>query len=978
MNNMRKTIFFVFSLAFLLAFVSCSSNKKSGKVPFAKRAWHNMNLRYNGYYNARMRILSSFEVIETGYKDNYQQILAMYRYAAVDNVQAVASKLDEAIKKSTVAIETHRPADKWQDDAYMLIGTCEYLKKDYDRALNTFKYISTKFNPNKPMSLMTKAEKEQSRKQKAKEAQQKKKEKAKAAKEKAKAREKAQKQKKKAQKKKKAQQKKKKKSGAFKKPSDAKPKGDPKDPKDPKNANADPANPNGDADGGGKTKTEPEEKRKSYFLKHRPAFHDAQIWLARTHVELADYDAAEKILRDLEKDVNIPKRLMSEVFIVRSYRYIKEKDYVKAIEPLEKGIELTRNKKKKTRYLYILGQLQQELGNREMAAASYKRVLKGRPDFDMEFNARLNLATNGTGNTAQATVALNKMLKEEKNAEYLDQVYFALGMVAIEDRSTDVAIAHFKKSIQFNKNNPAQKGEAYYQLANIYLGREEYVAGVHYLDSTLTVLNKKDERYAMLEKRRNNLKDIAENLEVIQLQDSLLRVADMSPEEQKELAKKLKKEQAEAGGDKGPKGNGPLAGGAGGTGPNVNLAKSEFPLYNEKMKAKGERDFEKRWGKRSLVDNWRRVGKVDEEGNASPDNPGATEGEEIVFVTAKELDALLVDVPKTDEQKKQTHKRIADAMFLVGKLYRDRLGDNKKSKEMLVSLEQKYPGNANEEEALFYLYLIELEAGNSAAAESYKQQILQKFPKGKIAKSLVDGNFLTDAQKRLQRIDAWYKTAHANFEKREFALAYQQLSQTDSLFGKDHPFRAKVELLRAMCKGGVEGKDEYVKALKTVKTSFPGTDESKKAADMLKILTGQTDPEINPVGDNLAEKGKGNFVYAANAAHFVIVLLVNKNGNMEQAKAKITDYNGVFHSNDRLKASSFLLGAELPAVTVRKFTNATKAMDWIKGTAGKAEFLDPDTTPFELYAISQDNYTALVKDRNFEAYKAFYLANYGK
>lgn len=126
-------------------------------------------------------------------------------------------------------------------------------------------------------------------------------------------------------------------------------------------------------------------------------------------------------------------------------------------------------------------------------------------------------------------------------------------MANVEERSTDVAITHFKKSIQNNKNNPAQKGEAYYQLANIYLGREEYVAGVHYLDSTLTVLNKKDERYAMLEKRRNNLKDIAENLEVIQLQDSLLRVADMTPKNKRNWPKGSKKNRPKRVATKRPK-----------------------------------------------------------------------------------------------------------------------------------------------------------------------------------------------------------------------------------------------------------------------------------------------------------------------------------------------------------------------------------------------------------------------------------------
>ena len=136
-----------------------------------------------------------------------------------------------------------------------------------------------------------------------------------------------------------------------------------------------------------------------------------------------------------------------------------------------------------------------------------------------------------------------KCLKKKNLINFQDQIYYTLGEIYYEQKNEEEAIPNFRKSIKYNSGNDVQLVESYYILANIFYDREDYVMSKNYYDSTSTVIPKADSRFFEVEAFSKNLTAIAENILTIELQDSLIRISKMTPEEQAELANKLKKEQ---------------------------------------------------------------------------------------------------------------------------------------------------------------------------------------------------------------------------------------------------------------------------------------------------------------------------------------------------------------------------------------------------------------------------------------------------
>ena len=109
--------------------------------------YHNVTAKYNGWFNANELVEASVLKLEEQHEDNFNEILPIYEYAAVENADAVKADLDEAIKKVSVVVTLHEFSD-WADDSYLLIGKSLYLKKDYEAAENAFEFYMDEFLPN--------------------------------------------------------------------------------------------------------------------------------------------------------------------------------------------------------------------------------------------------------------------------------------------------------------------------------------------------------------------------------------------------------------------------------------------------------------------------------------------------------------------------------------------------------------------------------------------------------------------------------------------------------------------------------------------------------------------------------------------------------------------------------------------------------------------------------------------------------------
>ncbi len=175
----------------LILTVSCVTKRKKGETSALGRFYHNTTAKYNGYFNANEILNESILVLESGHKDNYNKILPVFPYQAVESADAVKANLDKAIEKVSIDITLHR-VSRWADDCYLLLAKAQYLKKDYETAENSFRFLLDEFNPYKQKSTLKKI-KEKTAKQKKEDAKDKKEEAIKKAKDKKKAREKAKK-----------------------------------------------------------------------------------------------------------------------------------------------------------------------------------------------------------------------------------------------------------------------------------------------------------------------------------------------------------------------------------------------------------------------------------------------------------------------------------------------------------------------------------------------------------------------------------------------------------------------------------------------------------------------------------------------------------------------------------------------------------------------------------------------------------------
>lgn len=722
-----------------------------------------------------------------------------------------------------------------------------------------------------------------------------------------------------------------------------------------------------------------EEKPENYFLKHKPAHEEGQVWLARTMIELEQFDDAALLLSTMDRDPKTHKSVKNDIAEAIAYNYLKQREYSSALAPLEMAIELSNKRKRKARYSYIIAQIHQKMGDSEKAYASFDRVLKYGPTYDMEFSTRLNMAQNawksGKGDSIAAIKSLEKMLKDAKNKEYKDQVYFALAKINLAENNAAEAIKNLKASLANNVKNKAQKAESYVTLANLYYKGDDFVNAKNYYDSTLVVLPKTDERFDEASLRANNLSEISKHIQTITLQDSLIAISKLSPEEQTDLALNIKKEA-----DKkdAAKLKGPQAVKSGGLLNPLDAKNSSFFAYNQRDVRRGKKDFIKRWGNRALEDHWRRSNK----------RTKSATGEEISETTVgdkaisdKEIAAILKDVPNTPAKLKKAESKIADAMLPLGMLFKDKLGNLAKSIETLEAYTKRFPKHPKQLDALYYLYQSNKEIRNSTKASTYANRIIKEYPNSKYAKFLSDPNYAKTLEGKNLKITDYYDTTYATFKNGDYKNANTRIEKASSLFGINHKLQPKFALLSALCAGQMQGKEAYIKSLKEVVARHGKTEEGIRAKQILKYLKVETASATltKPAKDK--KPSASSYTFEAKKSHYFLILLKEKSLEMNTFKKSIRTYNAENFADKNLRASSIFLGEgkdRMPLLVIRRFRSKADAMPYYNAIVNNMEDLLGKKIKTEVYPVSQGNYRKILKSKKLDGYDQFFKENYLK
>ena len=131
---------FLLTLVFSIFLSSCSQEKRT----WTSLAWHNTLARYNGYFLAKEKMKEYESEQLLAHKDNYNRVLEVFPFPPSGAGGSAGAAMEEVIKKASIPVQRHKNS-KWVDDSYLLIGKARFYKEDWENAIQTFKYINTKF-----------------------------------------------------------------------------------------------------------------------------------------------------------------------------------------------------------------------------------------------------------------------------------------------------------------------------------------------------------------------------------------------------------------------------------------------------------------------------------------------------------------------------------------------------------------------------------------------------------------------------------------------------------------------------------------------------------------------------------------------------------------------------------------------------------------------------------------------------------------
>ncbi len=739
---------------------------------------------------------------------------------------------------------------------------------------------------------------------------------------------------------------------------------------------------------------------------------EAMLWQSLANMQLRDYSRAEPMLdmvQNMIKQGKAPEKYEEMLVLCYANFFILQKNYPAATEYLNRALELNPPRTMKTRVIFILAQLDQLNGDLPAASKKYTAVIKRNASFDMEFNAKINLAecydVSG-GNREYIVKKLKKMLKDDKNKEYLDQVYYALGRISLREKDTVAALEYLTKSVTASVQNNYQKAISALEAADIYFARKKYKPAQAYYDSAMLFLPKEHRNYKEISEKTATLNELVKNLQIVQREDSLQKLAGMSNEERTKVidgiiakirAEEIKKQQEEQERQENlnlalqnnPGGMGKGMGAPPGSGGNVGA----WYFYNPSSMANGFSNFARKWGRRKLEDTWFLTNKAvvmnTEEQTGEPDELAAagdtTKGGASAVKTTdmKDRKYYLQDIPNTPEKITASNNDMIQAYYNLGFIFSDELKDYPNSISSFETLNERFPENKYQVASLYQLYQVYTILENQPRADEYRNLILTQYPETDFAKLLVNPDYYKEIQKKKKEVNILYEDTYRAFENQQYYMVINNAGIAASKYAADTAMMPRFEYLRGLSLGKIEVVDSLITAMQAIIKKYPSSEIKPLAQNVLDFVSkpGKGSSASLPDSTGNATPALPElkiYTLEPDAIHFYVVILDNNVVDVNAIKVKLSDFNTKYYDLLNLQVSSLLLDGSLEMVTVNNFENSTKAMEYFVSVhENRYVFTKIENTgSFSDFAISAGNYPVFYRSKNVEQYLLFFRKNY--
>lgn len=567
-------------------------------------------------------------------------------------------------------------------------------------------------------------------------------------------------------------------------------------------------------------------------------FYDALIWKEKTNLKLEYYGMAiqniKKILRDNE--TTLKDQLKADAYATLAQGYIHLENLDSARVPLQQAIDLTKDVDERARYTYILGQLNSRAGDKSEAIKNFQDVIdyNRRISRALVINAHAEKFANQDVASIDTTAFFRQylsLLNDRENRAYADIIFHQLGVMHEAYGVENQAIKDYNMSLKVNKNNEYIKVSNYNKLANIYYQKKQFETAGKYYDSTMVYMNPMSREYVQVKRKRNNLVDIVKYEEIARVNDSILNLVAMDESQQKvvidQMIDRLREEDRKAEQAASQSGSTP------GSAPTIG-ASSTFYFYNTNTVLQGKNDFNRKWGNRTLTDNWRWselasanaavVSNTQQENDTLTGQQTTAPDPNDPELTRYNTDFYLAQIPSDEEELKRLKLDRDNAYYQLGLLYSDRLEEYEVAAGKLEHLLAIDPEPGLIPPTKYHLYKIYLKI-DPAKAQAMLNDMQANHPDSRYTQVALNPNTVVSAEGTPTED---YNNIYRLYANGAYYETLQELdAKIPTVIGDG--IVSKFELLKAMTIGKLRGLEEFKDALEYVAITYPTSKEGKEA-----------------------------------------------------------------------------------------------------------------------------------------------------
>lgn len=760
----------------------------------------------------------------------------------------------------------------------------------------------------------------------------------------------------------------------------------------------------------------------SHFTDPKIQF-SAQLWIARSFYVKGQYIDAEILVQNALKNPEFPNALTTEAnYLLGAMQFALGK-YSQAAAPLEIALLGNQTRMDKYRLHFALGYCYITSKEYEKAEIHYSKISKLNPPYELAFHARMsqvNILSAKQENYVKANKVLGKMLKDDKNSDYLGTIYISMGENELKAQNVPMAIKRFNQAIQLTQNNE-HKTNAYLSLGNYYFTKHSYEQAAKYYDSANNIIDKSHPDFESIVQRNDILGDLLKEVLTISNNDSLLRMAKDPEWRSKKIAQAIEREkkaqdaalnaQNIASKQKANSGfQNPGMGGPAGMNSNPGMGNpmdnmgtsstnSSFPFYNPVNRSKSQLDFEKNWGVRENRDFWKYNSKKvqadngngglsqntgtgsDSSNTASLDKTNKKDKTQIDTTAIPSNIAAgekkyYVDLPLTAESQKKNQAEVASSLFEAAKIYQDRLIEISEAIRLFTELVRRFPNSENIPQALYELVKLNKQTGDYSQADEWKAQLYTKHGKSVYVRMLETGGSLSELSQNAsgnQAIDSMFEMMVESYNRGNYGEAIAIKQASDKNFAGNY-IQAKFDYLQSLCFIKMGDITKGISLLEQVVLDYPSSEISLRARDIIEAqqrLKLESEVASGNTGSNGATAG-AKFKPASPKEPLDVIFIFAKGTNANMIRAAISDFNKKQFSFENLSIASPLLIGSNYVIHISQFSTNAVVKDYASFiNKATADFAAKGLFEYSAIFISEANFVELTKSLDLNGYRQF-------